>query len=104
MKTMIIPLVVIWPWFIGWFIPLFTGLMSKCSWKDWVKAGITVVTAGIIGFLAVVVAGDIAMTWANVGTIIGLTISSAAISFWGIVKNVPGLKQWLYDHGIKDKE
>lgn len=101
--SMIIPLVAIWPWFLGWFVPFATGLLSNCSWKDWIKAGITVVIAAVIGFVAVVVSGDIAMTWANVGTIIGLTISSAALSFWSIVKNVKGLKEWLYNHGIKYK-
>lgn len=103
MKEMFIPLAALWAFALGWVVPFATGLLSKCSWAAWKKAGITVILSGVLGFITVIASGNIDLTWVNTGTIVSLALSAAALSFWGIVRNVPGLKDWLYSIGIKDK-
>jgi hypothetical protein len=89
--------------FSGAIVPFLTGLLSKQSWAAWKKMLITVLISAGVGLIAVLAAKNIPFTWENLTSIILAVIGAGAISFRYIIDRVPGLKQWLYDHGLKDK-
>jgi hypothetical protein len=94
----------IWPMVAGLVIPFVVGFLSRKSWKPWAKALLTVGISAAVGVCSVVFGGEIEFTTTNTILIVSATVGAAATSFWAIVRNVPGLQEWLYSVGISDKK
>lgn len=80
-------------------IPIAVGLLSKASWPSWVKFCITIALSVAVAAVTVWQTTDsFSWSWAFLLSIIG----TAEVVYRVIVKNVPGVSEWLARNGISD--
>jgi hypothetical protein len=92
-----------WSLLVGLAVPFVTGLLVKASWPAWGKALVCVVFSAGVGLGTFLISGEVEFTGANVLVIVAAVIGAANVSFRYIVDKVPGLKEWLYGVGVKDR-
>jgi hypothetical protein len=86
----------------GLFLPLVTGLLSKQAWAEWIKFAIVIVCAAIAGAITLGIQGEFAdLTWQTLYQHIGVIYVASGASFWILVNNISGLREWLYAHLVK---
>jgi hypothetical protein len=86
----------------GLFLPLVTGLLSKNAWPEYVKFIVVIVCAAIAGGVTLAIQGEFAdLTWETAYQHIGVIYVASGASFWILVNNIPGLREWLYSHLVK---
>ncbi len=84
----------LWALLVSVAVPFVTGLLVRRSWAKWQKALVAFVLAAVIGAVTTYVAGN----WnGDVWVIVLACFGAAQTTFYLVVNNVPGLKQWLYD-------
>ena len=84
----------LWGLLVSVAVPFVTGLLVRRSWAKWAKALVAFVLAGLVGIVTTYVSGN----WSgDVWVIVLACFGAAQTTFYLVVNNVPGLKEWLYD-------
>jgi hypothetical protein len=85
-------------------LPFVTGYLSRSTWRDWIKFVLCGVFAAVVGTAELYVAGSFeGLSLQDWGGYIGMVYGSSAIVFWLVVNNIPSLRDWLANHGLKPK-
>lgn len=92
----------LWGPLVGLVLPLVIGLLLKCSWPEWVKALVALAVSATVGVGGLAIQGE--LVWSgDILAFVALVFTASQVTFWGIVQQVPSLKDWLDSHGVKDK-
>ena len=85
----------LWGLLVAVAVPFVTGLLVRKGYAKWLKALIAFILAAAVGVVTTYVTGN----WGGgVWVIVLACYGAAQTTFWVIVEQVPGLKDWLYGH------
>jgi hypothetical protein len=79
------------------FVPVIVGLLVKAQWPSWGKFIVTIVLSIIIGAVTIWQTNG-SWEW-SVAFILSL-LGTSELVYRVILKQIPGLTEWLASHGI----
>lgn len=85
----------LWALLVSVAVPFVTGLLVRKGYAKWLKALIAFTLAAVVGLVATYISGN----WSgDVWVIVLACYGAAQTTFWLVVDQVPGLKDWLLSH------
>lgn len=92
----------VWTILTGFIVVFIVGLLTKASWKPWIKVVVVGVAAVALAFAQLAIFQQPVWSWHNVWPLATAIFTLAKVWYVGIAWRLPAVKEWLQSHGIAD--